>query len=331
MATTATTDLEFHGNDGELGTAIVAHVVEGAALEDFGIRVRTDVTVRESTLFVALAAKLMRAGTACGTSANNGALAIDERWLEPDDVEIEDTYCAHDFDKLIKGLKLKVGVKLKDLTGTQVETILKELYGNVWIHDLRSLALNGDKAAAVAFYASTDGAFKQLIAGVAETTAPHKVKRFNTGTSTLAANAVRDTVLPGMYAAQDTRMQDVPDEQKRFVLNAAMWENYYQSFVGTTLESMLVTLESGKKALTYRGIKVVKAMVIDEAITDLTITTKNRGYLTVDNNIECGLDTDTEDAVMELIYDKITKKNIIRINHKMGVNYADGAMTVVAY
>lgn len=348
MATAvAFNNITYHGNDGDLGTAIVKRVIQGLALERLGFVVRTDVTVRTEMLFVGLADKLTRPGTGCAVSANNGALRFDSKWLEPRDCEIEDVYCAKDFDNKVKGLALKLGVQLKDITDTDLGRLIVQLYADVWMRDSKNLALNGDLAAASAFYATIDGIWKYLMLGVAGAAGDGAgVQRFTIAApagAPLPLNYARDIFLPGLYAKQSSRMRQLDDEnmemvdglttsEKRFVVSDEIHENYYQSLSSNDkLETSFRTLQDGTKAISFRGIPVVREHLFDEGATDKGEATVRRGWLTVMGNLEAGFDTDTEAAVMEFFYDKKSKQNIMRINWKEAVNYAQGDMTVVGY
>ncbi len=334
MATAvAFNNLTYHGNDGDIGSAIVKRVIQGLRLEELGFVVRTDVTVRSEMLFVGLADKLTRAGTGCGVSANNGNLRFDSKWLEPKDLEIEDVYCAKDFDNKIKGLALKLGVNLKDLTDTDLGRLIVELYADVWMRDSKNLAINGDTANASPFYSTMDGAWKYLFAGVAAAAGDGaQVQRFTAVTTALPADYARDIFLPGLYALQPKRMKEIADTDKVYAVTDAIWENYYQSLSSNgQLESSFSTLQNGTQVLKYRGINVVKEYLFEEGATDLTSTRPNRGWLTVKGNLEVGMDTDSQDAVMDFFYDKKSKTNTMRINWKEAVNYAQGDMTVVGY
>jgi hypothetical protein len=348
MATSvAFNNISYHGNDGDIGAAIVKRVIQGLALARLGFTVRTDVTERTGMLFIALADKLTRPGTGCAPSANNGQMTVSEKWLDPQDCEIEDVYCAKDWDKKIKGLALKVGVNLKDLTDTDLGKLIVELYASVWMRDSKNLALNGDTANASPFYATIDGIWKWLMAGVAAAAGDGaQVQRYVVTAAAnvvLPANYTRDVFLPGLYAKQTQRMRQLDDEnpevvdgnvtsEKVFVVSDELYENYYQSLSSNDkLESSWRTLQDGSKALSYRGIPVVREHLFDEGATDKGEATIRRGYLTVMGNLEVGMDTDTESAVMDFFYDKKSKTNTMRINWKECTNYAQGDMTVVGY
>lgn len=347
MATSvAFNNITYHGNDGDIGSAIVKRVIQGLALERLGFVVRTDVTVRTEMLFVALADKLTRPGTGCAPSANNGGLRFDSKWLEPRDCEIEDVYCAKDFDNKIKGLALKVGVNLKDLTDTDLGKLIVELYADVWKRDAKNLALNGDQANASPFYSTLDGIWKYLMVGVAAAAGDGaQVKRFvvTPAAGALPVNYTRDVFLPGLYALQSNRMRQMDDEnpetidgltssQKLYVVSDELWENYYQTLASNDkLDASWMVMQNGLKTISYRGIPVVREHLFSEGAADKGETTINRGYLTVQGNLEVGMDTDSQDAVMDFFYDKKSKTNTMRINWKEAVNYAQGDMIVVGY
>lgn len=349
MATSAPlfNNITYHGADGDIGSAIVKRVIQGLALERLGFVVRTDVTVRTEMLFVSLADKLTRRGTGCAPSSKNGALRFDSKWLEPVDCEIEDEYCAKDFDNKVKGLALKTGVNLKDLTDTDIGKLMVSLYADVWMKDKKNLALNGDTANASPFYATVDGIWKYLMLGVASAAGDGaQIQRFPITApagAALPANYARDIFLPGLYAKQGNRMRQLDDEnvevvdglttsEKRFVVSDDLYENYYQSLsTNDRLETSFRTLQDGTKTISFRGIPVVREHLFDEGATDKGETTVRRGYLTVMGNLELGVDTDTEGAVMDFFYDKKSKLNTMRINWKQAVNFAQGDMTVVGY
>lgn len=342
MAATVDITTEFTSLVGELRDAIIQRAEQHAALADLGFAPRHNVTTRTETLKVSLNSKITRKRTTHGTATNKGALTITPRYLDPVNVHIEDEYNSLQFQGLISKLMLKLGMQIGDLTDTDIDTLVTELYAEVWGRDKRSLVLNGDDTLnplagdTEAFYSSIKGIWQHIYAGVALGGGdPDKVARVNINAiqgAAMAAGYMKATLLPNMYKAQVERMKAMPDENKVFVVTDHMYDNYVDSLEGNAaLESSWATMQNGTKAPKFKGIPVVKAALLDVATTDLTLTNRHRAYLTVQGNLEVGDDTDTPSAVAKFFYTEKQDVNTMRIQYQLCCNYSEGDLLIAAY
>lgn len=345
-------DITYVGKEpGSIGEAIVRRVFNNENLEaTLGIRIREDVVVREKMIHAHMSKYITRKRLGCGERTNSGKPIFREKYLEVTNAQIWDEICAEDFGGTVAELARKKGYDINNLEGTQIEDLLQELYANIWERDFQMIVQFGDSDIAVpakpadnatdadkAAYAKaatlsiTDGFWKQVFAGVAaDADDPDKIIRAATvPTGNLAANYTRDVLLPALYDGQSPLMDQVEDSQKLFVLSRSLYQNLAASMrnFATTGEQSTSFFKDGLGNMTYEGIPIVKNKDIEQEVDTL----KRRAYLTVKGGFQVGTDTHQQSQVMEGWYSKDTDLNNIRVRYKVGMNYLDGDVVIVAY
>lgn len=335
MATTVNLNVTYNGKEPEsIGQAIVKEVLNSPELTSLGFAVRTDVRTKEKMYMISMDEDVTRKRVGCGTP-DEGGVTMDEKYMDPTNLEISQHYCAEDFAGTIAELARKVGADVNDLTDTDIEAILKALVTPIWKRDKVTIATLGDTANGSAKINQLDGIWKQIFAGVAlaEGDNDHIKRAVTVPAGALAKDYAIDTFLPGLYFGQGEYSKQVDDAQKQFDVTGSIYDNYIQSLIANkTLESSWVTLQNGVKAVTYMGIPVVPVRLWDQKIASLLAgALPNRGMLFVKDAVQVWNDTETEDAVMDFWYDKTTDKNYLRIRYKMAVGYFDGDYITVGY
>lgn len=364
-------ELTYCGKEpGSIGEAIVRRVFNNENLEAaLGITIREDVVVREKMIHVYMSKYITRKREGCGQVTNSGKPIFREKYLNVVNAQIWDQICAEDFGGTVAELARKKGYDVNNLEGTQIEDLLMELYSNIWERDFQMIVQFGDsdivpgtpvadpgpdgtseqKAAYEAYkkkltLSIADGFWKLAFEGVAAKAAddadPDGIIRAVTipQTGALAANYTRDVLLPGLYDGQSDLMDQVDDSQKLIVLSRSLYQNLQASLrnFATTGERSTDIFMDGSGNLSYNGIPIVKNTDIErEANTPYSgsdpSTFKRRAYLTVKGGFQVGTDTHQESQVMEGWYSKDTDLNNIRVRYKVGMNYLDGDVVIVAY
>lgn len=335
MATTIDLNVTYNGKEpGSIGEAIVKTVLDSPELTSLGFTVRTDVRTKEKMYMISMDEDVTRKRTGCGTP-DEGGVHMREKFMDPTNLEISQHYCAEDFAGTIAEIARKVGADVNDLTGTDIEAILKALVAPIWKRDKVTLASLGDTANASVKLNAIDGIWKQIFAGVAlaDTEPDNIIRSVTIPAGALAEDYAIDVLLPGMYFGQPDFLKQADDTTKQFDVTGTVYDNYIQSLTrNKSLESSWVTLQNGVRAVTFMGIPVVPVRIWDQKINSLLAgELPHRAILFVKDNIQIWNDTDTEDAVMDFWYDKTTDKNYLRIRYKMAVGYMDGALMTVAY
>ena len=349
-------DITYTGNEPDsVGEVIKRGVFNTDELTDLGFTVREDVVVREKMYLAAMREYITRKRNACAEKTNSGRLIVREKFLETTNLQIWDQICAEDFGGTFFELARKKGYDINDLEDTQIEELLVEMYTNIWKRDQQAIIQFGDTAistappagdeedwtdAQKADYAkrltlsTMDGFWKMVFAGVAlkaaDATDPDGITRVLTIPSgTLPANYTRDVVLPALYEGQPALMDQVDDEEKVFVLSKTLYANLTASLrnLATNGEAASTVFKDGAGNLTYEGIPIVKNKRIEQEVA----TVPRRAYLMVKGGFQIGTDTIKDAQTLRTWYSKDTDLNNVQVRYKMGMQYLDGDVVVVAY
>lgn len=331
----------YCGNEpGSIAEAMVRGVFNPIDLAQLGFAVREDVVVKEKMYLASMQENITRKRLTCAEKTNSGAFKLREKFLLPQNLQIWDQICAEDFGGKVTELARKKGFDINNLDGTEIETLVSELYSGVWKRDMLSIAQFGDTSldtvtagpllAQNQTLATMDGVWKQLFAAVALTAGdPDKITRAVTVPGgALAANYARDVFFPGLYFGQSELMKQVDNSEKKFVVAGAIYDNYLQSLMTTpAINASFQILQDGQTRLAYNGIEVIANRMIDQKTTTL----KNRGYLIVQGGIQVATDTMQETQVMKTWYSQDTDFNNVQIRYKLAVNFIDGDVLVLGY
>ncbi|QIX61860.1 hypothetical protein HER32_11975 [Hymenobacter sp. BT18] len=351
------------------GDVIKRGVFNTQDLAMLGFTVREDVVVREQMYLLSAQENITRKRTGCGERTNTGRLIAREKWLEVENMQIWDEICAEDFGGTFWELYRKKGGDVNNLDGTLIQDVLNELYSNIWKRDMLTIVQFGDTSinpgvkpatpgpeatsaekAAYQLYmlkatlASQDGFWKKVFTGVglknADAADPDGIVRAVTidQAAALPEHYTRDVLLPALYNGQSDLMDEVDDSEKRFVLSRSLYANLEASLrnPGVTLEKAYDIFRDGAGEIRFNGILVVKNKLIEQrALTPYAAgdprTFKRRAYLIVDGGFQVGTDTIQESQTMKTWYSDDTDLNNIRIRYKLGTQYVDGDVLVVAY
>lgn len=354
----------YYGNQpGSIGEAIVRRVFNTEDLENnLGIRVREDVVVSEKMLLVSMREFITRKRAGCGDKTNSGRPIFREKSLDVINLQIWDEICAEDFGGTVAELARKRGYDINNLEGTEIETLMADLYEHIWERDYQSIIQFGDTTidqtkpagdpstwseATKQDYArrltlgTMNGFWKMVFDAVAlDDDDPDKILRVATipQTGALPANYVRDTLLPALYNGQSDLMDQVDDSEKVFNLSRDLYTNLQSSLQSfpTTGERAAGYYTDGTGDITYNSIPVKKNKQIAQkaakpyAAGDPRTFTR-RAYLTVKGGFQVGTDTHQKTQVMTMWYSRDTDLNNIQIRYKLGMNYLDGDVVAVAY
>jgi hypothetical protein len=352
-----------------VGAVIKRGVFNGLDLADLGLNLREDVVVREKMYMASMKEFITRKRIGCGEKTNSGNLVVIEKFLDVVNLQIWDQICAEDFGGTFFELARKKGFDVNNLQDTEIETLIEDLYTGVWKRDMLSIVQFGDttispgtavadpgqagtpteKAAYEAYkkkltLSVLDGFWKLVFDAVAlkgtDDSDPDGIIRGVTipQTGALPANYTRDTLLPGLYNSQSDLMDQVDDSEKLFVLSRELYTNLEASNrqFATAGERAYDIYRNGEGELMFNGIRIVKNKMIEQkALTPYASgdprTFKRRAYLIVKDGFQVGTDTYQDSQVMEAWYSKDFDLNNIRIRYKLGIQYLDGDVLVVAF
>lgn len=363
-------DTTYYGKDiDQPGQVIKRGIFNGLELADLGLLVREDVVVREKMYMVSMQENITRKRAGCGERTNTGALIAREKFLSVENLQIWDEICAEDFGGTFWELARKKGYDVNNLEGTAIMDLLMELYMGVGKRDLLSIVQFGDttidpgtpvanpgptgtptQKAAFAKYSllktlsTMDGFWKLVFDAVAargaDATDPDGIIRAEVipQTGALPANYVRDILLPSLYNSQSDLMDQVDDGEKLFVLSRDLYTNLEASSrqFAVAGERAYDIYRNGEGELMFNGIRIVKnKMIAQKALTPYAAgdprTFTRRAYLIVRDGFQVGTDTYQDSQKFEGWYSRDTDLNNIRMRYKLGLQYLDGDVIVVAY
>jgi hypothetical protein len=363
-------DTTYCGKDIDTpGDVIKRGMFNSQELVDLGITVREDVVMPEKMYMATMQDGITRKRTGCGEKTNSGAFIAREKVLSTTNLQIWDEICAEDFGGTFWELFRKKGYDVNNLEDTPMNDLIMELYMNVGKRDLLSIVQFGDTAIAPgtpvtnpgptgtaaqklayanyklrATLSNMDGFWKLVFGGVGARTAddndPDGIIRAEVipQTGVLAPNYTRDVLLPSLYNSQSYLMDEVDDSEKTFVLSRELYTNLESSLrtFAVTGEKAFDLYRNGAGELMFNGIRIVKNKLIEQkALTPYAEgdprTFKRRAYLTVNGGFQVGTDTYQDSQKYESWYSRDTDLNNIRMRYRLGIQFMDGDVVVVAY
>lgn len=319
--------------------------------------VQTGITMDEQIVF---AGRIGKSGIKDpGTSRpNSGAKpTLTEKFWTPKKVGDTMVFNQSELNGLFKAYfdKIQKYSDIYDISGTDEEKFLMELFTESAIEAVDRLIWHGDTAVAVSgaaasglinaadvkFYDAIDGLFKQIYAAVVA----GSVKRFTITKNAAATFALQAlaadealAIFEGIWALADPRLK--ADTNKVLMVTNGIWENYRQSLQtkGTPYDVNLTT--EGFRELKWNGITVRNMETLwDLAIlndfeqlnTGLAWDKPHRAILTVPANLPVGTLNEDDMQTLETFYDQIKREQYLAYGFTLDAKLLEGYMTVAAY
>lgn len=155
-----------------------------------------------------------------------------------------------------------------------------------------------------------------------------------TTANTLPADLATDeaeTAFKNMWKAMPAEMKALKNDLKLMV-SASMLENYRETLEADGTEQAHTKMVNGTNTLTFRGIELVERDEWDVHIAaDFVGYYPHRALLTIPQNLVFGTDLASADTMAEEFYDKLTQKNVFRVQYKAGTQYIQTNYIVAAY
>ena len=319
--------------------------------------VQTGVTMDEQIVF---AGRMGKTGIKDpGTSRpNSGAKPIlTEQFWTPKKVGDTFSFNNSELNGLFKAYfdKISKYAEIYDISGSDEEKFLLELFTESAIEAVDRLIWHGDTAVAVSgaavsglanaadvkFYDSVDGIFKRIYAAVTA----GKVKRFTITknaalTFALQALAADEalTIFEGIWKLADPRLKS--DTGKVLMVTNELFENYRQSLQtkGTPYDITLTT--NGFSELKWNGIPVRNMETLwdlpiqadfEQLNTGLAWDKPHRALLTVPANIPVGTLNEEDMQTLETNFDWKERAHYFAYGFTLDTKVLEGYMVVAAY
>ncbi|GAB3822149.1 hypothetical protein GCM10028895_25950 [Pontibacter rugosus] len=223
-----------------------------------------------------------------------------------------------------------------DLTGTQLQSVLSTMAQEAAFHDMMRIMFLGDEASADEDYNQTDGIWKRLFTGVANS----EVTKVGAGLGSdpLPAGAA-EGILDGLYYGATPEMQDLDDSEKRFYVTRSIYNNWKQTLTkNKNLESSWAELKNGIKTLTYLGVPLIPLGFIDQSLrNDFVdagtgkVINPHRALYAKPENLTIGMDQESDYQTAKFWYQEKEEMNYMRIKYKLGTALGWGEYIAVSY
>jgi ATP-dependent Clp endopeptidase proteolytic subunit ClpP len=285
--------------------------------------------------------KILRPYTGCERTFNGNRQLITNTTVQTKEFQVSESWCKDDFTNYLSGQFnilaqewLKTGNKSFDPSGTPINTVIDRLLADALQRDVARRVFFGAGNSSDADYNQIDGLWDRLIDSSGASN--YCVVRAGSalGTGTLAAGAAL-TALEAVYANSATILKNAPG--KKFTVTRSIWDNYYNSLIGTgaVTEAAFENLQKGLTTLTYKGIPVIPVDVWDlflsESDNPLFGTTRHLILLTVKDNHILGVEQGSDLNKIEGWYERKDRKFYYEADMKFGYNYLHCDLQTIAY
>ena len=323
MATNVLTPSFSHTYAGKelLKPLFYAPQVEGKNPFD-NYQVLPDVKTKVNIYIPNALSKVLREDSGCGFSAA-GTTTITDKTITPTNVKVNVEICSEEFNQQIFAETYRAGNDRKDIQGTLIDQVIKNLLVGAMGHDIPSIVWWGDAADADLFFGIMDG-FVEVFQDAAATIGDEI-----TMTGTFVTAGVYDAdgalgVLRQMYSDQSATLRAVPRTEKKLYVTPTTVDNLLTSYENTGTDSGLARLAEGVSKLSFRGIEIIEMSdwavdLADAANPQAGAIGNNMIVLTPPQNLVIASDV-SQEQVAKSWYDENEELVKFKINMKLGAN-----------
>lgn len=285
--------------------------------------------------------KILKPYTGCDRVFNGNRDIIGNTTVTTKEFQVSESWCKDDFTKQLTGVYnnlaqewLKTGNRSFDPSGTPINTIIDKILTDALRRDVFRRVSFAAGNSSDDDYNQIDGLWDRLIDSSGGSN--YCVVRAGSalGTGTLAAGAAL-TALEAVYASSNILLKNSPN--KIFWVTRSIWENYYNSLIGTgaVTEQAFENLQKGLTTLTYKGIPVKPVDLWDQFLTEsdnpLFATTRHLILLTIKDNHILGVENAADLNKIEGWYERKDRKFYYEADMKLGYNYLHCDFQTIAY
>lgn len=273
---------------------------------------------------------IVQISDACARTPNGEVINLSEKFLEVCPLKINLDQCAKNLEEKFTEEWLRTGNSLFDITGTAVEDYIIRKVTEALALDLWRIIWFGDTASDDERYNVCDGFWTRIFASVGEYDTD--IKRVTVAEGALGECAALD-YLRQVYEGASDLLNEVPENQKYFMLTRSMYDNYR-----TCLEERCcgdrgtILLEDGRTQFFFRGIPVYLAPGWDRYIrNDLNNEFPHRIVYATYQSLAVGSDELSDTTTVEVLYNPYEKNNQIDAEFKLGTQIPYNELVAVAY
>lgn len=274
----------------------------------------------------------------------SGTQNITDTVVETKEFSIGLEWCKDDFTDQLSSIYnvlaqewLKTGNQSFNPEGTPVATILNQLIEDSLRRDIFRRVSFGDSTSASADWNTIDGLWQRLIdTSGGSNYCVRRASGTSLGTTALSAGEALD-VLEAVHFQSNNLLKAIPNSQKFFAVTGSIYDNYYNSLVGTgaVTEQAFTNIQNGLANLTYKGIKVIPIRywdtLLDDSTNPLASTTKHLVLYTTKANHILGVENGPDLNKVEGWYERKDRKYYFEGDMKFGYNYLHCDLQTIAY
>lgn len=314
----------YEGND--LETVFFRPLTTGPNAMDLGIRMMYNMPVPTTLNFWKRGSDLLQKYSA----GWDGSAAADkyQKLIELYKVKAEMGYAAEDYFSMVyERIVGRADVNLGDLSGTELEEAETALFRETIAESIRATMWVGDSSR-VSGFNTFDGFFKRLIddTGVAV----GDVKNVAMTAMTVAGNA--EKLFKAIYAAAPAELRSMKaDGNLVLLVTRDVAENYEESLLTGSMDSVRAAKINGIDRLCYRGIPVVDIQM-DSYLTAVADQPTSWAILTDSRNLAVAVNTsDFPGSEVSMWYNPDEMENRQRATFMAGCDYLLPELIVTSY
>ncbi len=285
--------------------------------------------------------KILQPYTGCTRTFNGNRQLITNTTVQTKEVQVSESWCKDDFTNALSGQFnilaqewLKTGNRSFDPSGTPINTVIDKVLVDALQRDVFRRVSFAAGNSSDTDYNQIDGLWDRLIDSSGASN--YCVVRAGAalGVAALSSGAAL-TALEAVYANSNVLLKNAPG--KKFFVTRSVWDNYYNSLIGTgaVTEQAFENLQKGLTTLTYKGIPVIPVDLWDfflaESDNPLTGTTRHLILLTIKDNHILGVEQGSDLNKIEGWYERKDRKFYYEADMKFGYNYLHCDLQTIAY
>jgi ATP-dependent Clp endopeptidase proteolytic subunit ClpP len=285
--------------------------------------------------------KILKPYTGCDRTFNGNRQLVTNTTVQTKEFQVSESWCKDDFTNQLSGQYnilaqewLKTGLKSFDPSGTPIDKIIDKVLIDALQRDVFRRVSFAAGNSSDDDYNQFDGLWDRLIDSSGASNYCVRRAGSELGTAALSAgNAL--TYLEQAYDQSNILLKNAPG--KKFFVTRSIWDNYYNSLIGTgaVTEQAFENLQKGLTTLTYKGIPVVPVDLWDvflaESDNPLFATTRHLILLTIKENHILGVEQGSDLNKIEGWYERKDRKFYYEADMKMGYNYLHCDLQTIMY
>lgn len=330
MANGLSVSLGYTYNGKEAIDVLVKPLIETPDIKRI-FEVRTGIKSGEQIFRVTPPTKKLRANDGCSITYQSGS-TITPRKLTTCKFRLAFEQCESAFDDSIFELAKKSGVDEANLSGTELEKIMNQIFAEGLASDMFKVFSFGDASDSDDFYGICEGLWPTLITGLSDYSTTLSRTQFDNDIA-FETNEVYN-VFKSLWEDADEILKQIPAAQKRIFVTGNVYDAYLAYLESQSNEFGARMEVEGLSVVSFRGIPIVPVYQWDEALADadnpFPAGINKLALYTVPSNHIIGVDALTDDTRYESWFSQDDRVNRWLAEFRMGYNYAHAGLQIIA-